>query len=345
MRGPFTVYSEKPLLHKRQAEYKAGALRTVAIDVTPKCNMTCDHCYAETFRKPAAVDLDILLGALDEFYGLGVFHYVLQGGEPIVDPERLETILRGCRPDEIYINVVSNGWQMTRQRIRWLKDLKVDKISFSLDSGIRGEHDQNRLKGSYDRVLKAVDDVLDEGLLTSISIVVTNKSLYSKGFDAALQFIKDKKIRMDVQIAEPVGKWDGKKDILITPGDAAYIKRLQHELGVLANGQTVISRDIYCGQNDHCPAGTGFLSLSADGNLLPCNFLQFSMGKVGDRSIAGMRRDLLANDWFDDSHPVCLCGEDHDFIDRFIMPYVNRPKPLSARHVFGLDSGKPGDNP
>lgn len=331
------MYSEKTLLHERQKTLPPGTLRTIALDVTSHCNMSCSHCYAETFNRVAMIELDVLGGALEQFYELGVCHYVLQGGEPITALSRLEFILRHCHPDETYINVVSNGWSMDRDRIRWLKDRKVDKIAFSLDSGLEDEHDANRLPGSFRRVMDAIDTVLDEGLLTSISTVVTHESLYSPGFRAAYAIARDKGIRMDVQIAEPVGKWDGRKDMLITPEDAAHIRRLRDESGRIATGQMMINRDIYCGDCDHCPAGMEFMSLTADGQLLPCNFLQFSLGNVRDVPVRRMRDDLVRSSWFQGKVADCLCGENDAFIDRYIVPFKDRPKPLDAYEVFGLD--------
>lgn len=330
------MYSEKSKLHKRQKLHKAGNLRTIALDVTPRCNMTCPHCYAETFRQVKPVELHVLQKVLDEAYELGVFHYVLQGGEAIQAPQRLEAIIRMCHPDETYINVVSNGWNMSLKKIRWLKELKVDKIAFSLDSGIENEHDANRMPGSYQRVLRAIDDVLSEGLLVSISTVVSHQSLRSEGFKKAYEYAQSKRIRIDIQIAEPVGKWDGQKEFLMTREDSDYIKKLQLNCPVLENGQRMVNRDIFCGDHDHCPAGTEFMSLTADGQLLPCNFLQFSLGNIRDTTIREMREALLTNSWFDDQHPRCLCGEDDAFIDTFIVPYAGHPKPLDAYKVFGL---------
>jgi len=334
------MVSDKPKLHERMRRHRAGQLRTIALDVTPKCNMRCSHCYAETFRRAKPVSLESLLDALDEFHELGVFHYILQGGEPITAPGRLEAILRNCHAEETYINVVSNGWRMTRNRIQWLKALKVDKIAFSLDSGIEEEHDANRLPGSYRKVLEAIDNVLAEGLLASVSIVVTHESLYSAGFRLAYEFAVQRRIRLDVQIAEPVGKWDGMKEELITAADAAYIRKLRDASGHLPNGQVLINRDIFSGEKEHCPAGTEFMAVSGDGQFLPCNFLQYTLGTIGDRPIKAMRDDLLASPWFDGCHPSCLCGENEEFIDRYIVPFKKRAKPLSAYQVFELDSGK-----
>jgi len=333
------MYSKKPKLHKRQKLHKPGNLRTLSLDVTPWCNMECPHCYAVTFANVEPIALNILQEAMDEAYEMGVFHYVFQGGEPIVDSARLEAILRMCHPDETYLNVVTNGWDMTLERIRWLKDLKVDKIAFSLDSGIEEQHDANRRRGSYRRTLEAIDNVLNEGLLASISIVVTHQSLYSEGFKRAYEYAKSQGIRIDVQIAEPVGKWDGKKEYLMTPQDSEYIKRLRMNSPVLKNGQIMVNRDIFTGAQDHCPAGTEFMALTANGLLLPCNFLQFSLGNIRDKTITEMRNALLSNSWFNGKHPVCLCGEDPQFIDTFIMPYLGQEKPLDAYKIFNLKEG------
>jgi MoaA/NifB/PqqE/SkfB family radical SAM enzyme len=330
------MYKDKPKLHARQRAHLPGTLRTVALDVTPVCNMKCPHCYAETFVHAKPVDMQVLARALEEFYKLGVFHYVLQGGEPIADPKRLHAILTLCHPDESYINVVSNGWAMTRKRILWLRDLQVDKIAFSLDSGIEAEHDAGRGAGSFKRVMAAIDQVLEAGMLSSISTVVTHESLYSDGFRKAYEFAEAKQIRIDVQIAEPVGKWDGKKDALMTREDSAYIKRLQKECPVLPHGQKMVNRDIFCGEKDHCPAATEFMSLSTDGQLLPCNFLQYSLGNISEHSVKEMRDAIMKSPWFDGRQPECIIGENHDFVDTYVVPYVDQQKPLDAWKVFGV---------
>ena len=223
------MYADKPLLHKKNSAHKRGQLRTIALDVTHKCNMKCPHCYAETFVDSDLVDIETLKHAIDEAYELGVFHYVMQGGEAILAPKRLEQIISLCYPDETYITVVSNAWAMTRECIKWLKDIKVDKIGYSLDSGIPEEHDTGRMPGSFERVIEAVKMTMDEGLFSSLSTVITRGSVRKEGFQKILEVANDLGVRVDVQIAEPVGKWDGMKDVLITPEDAALVRKIYIE--------------------------------------------------------------------------------------------------------------------
>lgn len=335
------MYALKPKLHERQRQYVPGTLRTVALDVTPKCNMKCSHCYAEPFMARKPLELKYFQNAIDEFYELGVHAFVLQGGEPIIDHSRLATVLDMLRLDETYINVVSNGWSMDLAMIKWLKERQVDKIAFSLDSGLPEEHDRNRALHSYERVMQAIDYVLNEGLLTSISTMVTHTSLYSTGFNEALKFAKNKGIRMDIQIVMPVGKLESEYDLLLTENDVAYIRRLREETGRLPSGQMILNRDIFnYGGGEHCPAGTEFMSLTCDGNLFPCNFMQFTLGNIQDRSVKQMRKDLLQCNWFDGNRTSCLIGEDREFIGKFLAPNVDEVKPLDAYRIFNLAINK-----
>lgn len=330
------MYTLKKKLHLREKEYKPGNLHSIALDVTGKCNMHCRFCYAETFSHTEPVPLDILKKALDEAYEMGVCHYILQGGEVCADYERLKKIISMIYPDETYINIVSNGWGMTGNIIEELRDLQVDKITFSLDSGIQEEHDENRMPGSYERVLTAIDMVKEAGLLSGISTVVTHESLYSEGFKRAYQIAKDKGIRFDVQIAEPVGKWDGNKECLITKEDAAYIYNLYKNSPIMENGQTMIKRDLYRGDKVCCPAGTEFMAITVDGNFMPCNFIQATLGNIRDKSLRQMRDDLLKSEWFCKEYPYCILGEDDKYFEEIVAKYKNENKPLDAHKIFGL---------
>lgn len=336
-KGNGNMYRLKKRLHEREKAYKLGDLRSIALDVTNKCNMNCRFCYADTFAQKEPIALDILKNALDEAYSMGVCHYILQGGEVLADYDRLKKIIAMVHPDETYINIVSNGWGMTREKIEELKNMQVDKITFSLDSGIEAEHDENRMRGGYKRVLAAIDMVKEADLLSGISTVVTHKSIHSEGFKKAYEIAKDKRIRFDVQIAEPVGKWDGNKECLITKEDAAYIYNLYKNSPIMENGQTIVKRDLFRGGTKICcPAGTEFMAITVDGNFMPCNFIQATLGNIKDKSLREMRNALLKSKWFYEEYPYCILGECDKYFGEIVEKYKDSDKPLNAYEVFGL---------
>lgn len=333
------MYAEKPKLHARQKEYKPGQLRTIAFEVTLTCNMNCPHCYAAPFFDSRLVDLDAFGRAAEELYGMGVHHYILQGGEAIMDRERLAKTISLIHPEETYINVISNGWAMDRDTIRWLKDLGVDKIAFSFDSGIDEEHNANRMPGSLPKTKEAINNVIEEGLLTSISTVVTHQSLNSEGFQKAIDFALEKQIRIDTQIAMPVGRWAAEHEKLITDEDAAAIRELRDKCGKLKNGQYVINRDVFNFSGcEHCPAGTEFMAITGTGEFIPCNFIQFTLGNIAERSVCDMRKELISCSWFDGKHSRCLCGHDREFIEKYIEPSNKMETlPVSAHEHLGIE--------
>lgn len=331
------MFEEKHLLHERQRKHTPDHLRTIALDVTNKCNMSCAHCYAATFRDVPDIELKWIKKFADEAYELGVFHYVLQGGEAVLEFDRLKSIIGMIYPKETYINVVSNGWDMDAGRIRALKELDVDKITFSLDSGFAAEHDANRMQGSFDRVLEAVRNVTSEGLHSAVSTVVSHKRIDEPAFRKILQIAEELQVRVEIQVAMPVGKWDGRREIRITPDEAARLKEIYLTKGTLPNGQRHIGRDVYdCNGKDHCPAGRNFMAVSAGGEIFPCNFCQFSLGNIRDVSLKAAREDLLGSKWFQGTHPCCLLGEDDEFFDLYVAPYVDQQKPLDAYKLFDL---------
>ncbi len=330
------MYADKPKLHEREKRHKHGELKSLHLDVTNKCNMKCRFCYAETFVNKELVPLEVLQKTLEEAYEMGVTHYCLTGGEVCADYERLKKIISMIHPEETFINIISNGWGMTRERIWELRGLQVDKIAFSLDSGIEAEHDGNRMPGSFKRVLEAIDHVLEAGLLCGISTVVTHESLYSEGFRKAYGIAKEKGIRFEVQIAEPVGKWDANRECLITKEDSRYIDNLRENGPVMDNGEKMVRRDIYQRDGVYCKAGSEIMSISADGNCMPCNYIQATLGNIRERTLKEMREDLLQSEWFNKEHDYCILGECDRFIEEIVLKYKDCEKPLDAYEVFGL---------
>lgn len=327
------MYQNKPKLHERQKAHQPGHLRTVALDVTGQCNLHCPHCYAETFRDAEPVDLKVLGRAFDQLDELGVYHYVLQGGEPLTDLPRLKSILRMIHTEQCYVNVVTNGWLLTPDILQELKELGVDKIAFSLDSGLEAEHDYRRGEGSFHKVIQGMKMVKNADLLASFSIVVTHQSINSVGFFQAYALAEQMQVRMDMQIAEPVGKWDGNTDVLVDEKDAARLKLLELGSPILPNGQRMVSRDIYSGPDDHCPAGTEFIAITVTGEVMPCNFLQFTAGNIREHSIMELREKILGCPWFDGKHPSCLCGENAEFIQNNLVPHKDKAKPLLLEDI------------
>ncbi len=78
------------------------------------------------------------------------------------------------------------------------------------------------------------------------------------------------------------------------------------------------------------------MAITADGNFLPCNFIQATLGNIRDKSLRTMRDDLLRSPWFSQKHACCILGEDSEYIKQFVLPHAGKKKPLDAYQLFEL---------
>ena len=103
------------------------------------------------------------------------------------------------------------------------------------------------------------------------------------------------------------------------------------------NGQTMIKRDLYRGgAKICCPAGTEFMAITVDGNFMPCNFIQATLGNIKDKSLTEMRNDLLKSKWFCEEYSYCILGECDKYFEEIVVRYKDESKPLDAYSVFNL---------
>lgn len=319
---------------------KKPRMRVVDLMVTGKCNFECSHCYASNWTKQENVNISVLENTINELSGLGVFHYTLQGGEPLTDLSRLKEMIKICKPHRSYINVVTNGWLVTPVIVKELKEIGVDKITVSLDSGIPEEHDNFRNKpGSFDRVIKAIKFIRDENLHTGISTCITHQNLHSEGMKRLFAFAIENRVKVTINVASLAGRWEqAQTEMLITDEDAQFMLSKHLAESTDLNATPIIGRDIY---HHHgrvgCPAVKESLSISASGDVFPCVFIHIALGNIKHQSIKSMIDGALKNEYFGRWNPKCLAGEDMGFIEKYFIPYLRKEKPLKGSDVFKIE--------
>ncbi|HLC42603.1 MAG TPA: SPASM domain-containing protein, partial [Methylomirabilota bacterium] len=188
--------------------------------------------------------------------------------------------------------------------------------------------------------------IVQAGLHTAISTVATHKNLHSEGMQTLFRFARENRYRIDVQVAQPVGMWEGRMDLLIDQEDAAYLRALRDPSQTNLNGQVLVNRDLYptlC--REGCPAVKEFLSITTKGEVLPCTFIQISLGNIRNRSLKEMRAAALRNEYFALYNPTCLSGEDRGFIDRYLARVWGQDKPGDGTRIFAGDRPTQASSP
>jgi len=311
----------------------------VNFSITPKCNLSCDHCFADSFYceeskkvKGELLSTDEIIGVINEALKMGVFNFDFQGGEVFFHKD-LDKIINACRPYKSMITIVTNGIMLTDKKAKELKKIGVDQINISIDSGIPEEHDKFRKqKGAFNKAIRAIDNSLRNGLKVTVNTTITKESVYSEGFKKLSEICLQKNVVHYILIGIPVGSWSGKKDVLIGQEERDYLVELNNKYNNMIR-RDVDSRLFRTG----CPALKEGVYITAFGDVLPCPFTHISLGNLRKYSLKDIVKRGLTFKPLKEHNPLCLIGEDKEFIKKYgYKTYNAKIRPLDGEEIFSL---------
>ncbi|MCD4701244.1 MAG: TIGR04133 family radical SAM/SPASM protein [Candidatus Aegiribacteria sp.] len=132
-------------------------------ECTLRCNLNCRHCGSDCLSSSSVADMpaEDFLHVLDEVrrkLDPGKITVALTGGEPILRKD-LEPVGSRIAGWGFPWGIVSNGWELSGNRLNSLLNSGMVTATVSLD-GMAGSHDWlRRRKGSFKRAVKAISNL------------------------------------------------------------------------------------------------------------------------------------------------------------------------------------------
>jgi MoaA/NifB/PqqE/SkfB family radical SAM enzyme len=97
-----------------------------------RCNLACAYCNEyDAVSQP--VPLEVMTRRLDRLAALGTAMVTVSGGEPLMHPD-LEAMIAHMRARGIVASVITNGYYLSRERIRRLGEAGLDYLQISIDN-------------------------------------------------------------------------------------------------------------------------------------------------------------------------------------------------------------------
>src|SRR5262249_48070121 len=123
-----------------------SAYRPVAAHLTPvrRCNLSCTYCN-EFDDHSAPVATGDVLRRVDRLAELGTGIVTLSGGEPLLHPD-LDEIVRRIRRHGAIATLITNGYLLSRDRIRRLNRAGLDHLQISIDNVMPDDVSKKSLK-------------------------------------------------------------------------------------------------------------------------------------------------------------------------------------------------------
>jgi len=148
-------------------------LKMCVWEITLACCFSCRYCGSKGGKaRENELSTEECLDVADQLAELGCRRVSMIGGEIFMrrDWKQIVKRLSGRR---IKVNIITNGFLFRKELIDDLKDAGIESVSVSID-GPKEIHDKYRQDGSFDRAVRAMEDLLKEGI--SVSVISTLNS-------------------------------------------------------------------------------------------------------------------------------------------------------------------------
>jgi MoaA/NifB/PqqE/SkfB family radical SAM enzyme len=343
---------KRPRVHQKIQDYFKNMLDG---DISPilrlkinrsLCNFNCVHCCEEPYmsrdlkKKTGAIDPRPQM-TLDDYKELsrqadecGIFRFVLTGGEALID-KSLDKLIEALDPMKHLIILDTNGWTFDADKAKWFASLGGYKAQISLDSFIEAEHDSFRnKKGSYKRVMRALQAAKEANLELLISTCIIRDRVFSDEFLDLCKFSKDEDIPLYVTLAKPVGTMREQDTWVCTKKDVDQLKFLEDKYNVFTHMTPSY------GQPGRCITVKGINTVNHDGEIIPCPYMDLSIGNVTKEPLTAILNRGMMNAWLGPYRDECIIGEHKDFINfhnESVRDYleISPLLPVPYEHGFG----------
>jgi MoaA/NifB/PqqE/SkfB family radical SAM enzyme len=269
-------------IRSRWAQQGVPVPPILIFSITNKCNLDCKGCYQKEFHPSTEQELnaDKLKEITQEAKKLGIYFFVIAGGEPLIRPEMLQITQE--YPEIIFL-VFTNGTLIDESMVKQFKRQKNVVPLISLE-GDADDTNERRGEGTYEHVLKTMGQLRKNGTFFGTSITLTKPNFATV---TALKFIGDLanvgcKFFLFLDYT-PTQK--GTEDWVLLDDQRmqvmSLIKSFREQFSALFIGVPWDEMDV----GGCLSAGRGFVHINAEGDVEPCPFAPISDSSLKDVSL------------------------------------------------------------
>lgn len=280
----------KPKREKNAAALGVNVPAAILIDPTAACNLRCDGCWAGEYRKADHLEPELFHRIMYEAKELGIYWFVLSGGEPFCYPYLFDVI---AEHHDAAFMAYTNGTLIDERAADRLAELANLSPAFSLE-GWREQTDGRRGAGTFDKIIRAMDLLRERGVFFGVSVTSMRNNINELFSDDFIDFLVEKGATYMWSFHYiPVGR-NPNIDLMLTPEQRRWMIERVREL---RQTRPIFIADFW---NDGeytggCIAGgKQYFHINAAGDVEPCAFVHFAADNIKNKSL----KDVLQNPLF-----------------------------------------------
>jgi mycofactocin biosynthetic radical S-adenosylmethionine protein MftC len=266
----------------------------VTWEVTYACNLSCVHCLSDSGgKREGEMTTEQALQVIDQLAAQKVFQFNIGGGEPFMRPDFLD--LMDHAHDKGMVTCISTNGTLIDERIARRLDHPLVYIQVSLDGAGEVSNDAIRGRGSYKKVLNALDHLRKRNIEVSINCVLTRYSYPELDNLVTLAASYGAKLRVSRFRPSGRGKQSWSKLNVQREQMADFSQWLARHLAVSTGDSffSVTTEERRSLGLNMCGACKLTCCISPHGEIYPCAFLQepeFCAGKLPEEDFGTIWR-------------------------------------------------------
>ena len=232
-------YGTKTIRNMREV-HQCNIPWLILMDPTSACNLHCTGCWAAEYGNRLNLTFEEMDRIITQGKELGIYLYMFTGGEPLV---RKADILKICKKhNDCAFLAYTNGTLVDKKFCKDMLEVGNLYLAISLE-GFEEVNDLRRGGGVYEKVMKAMDLLKENGLIFGTSICYTSKNIESVTSDEFVDLMIEKGAKYAFYFHYmPVGN-DASVDLLPTVEQRVYIKQRVRDIRNMTTGKGLCTMD------------------------------------------------------------------------------------------------------
>lgn len=252
------------------------------ISPTMHCNLRCVGCYAANYSVQSDLDIGVIDRVIAEGKELGIYFVTILGGEPFIRKDMWDVYRRH---NDILFQVFTNATLIDDEAAKRLGHLGNVFPIISIE-GFEEETDARRGKGTFQKIMEAMDRLRKAGVLFGFSAMLTSKNIDTIIGDEFNDMLIAKGCLFGWHfLYMPVGR-DPDSSLMPTPEQRERMRL--YGAARIRKQKPLLICDFW---NDApyvggCIAGGRYyFHINANGDVEPCIFVHFALDNIKTKSL------------------------------------------------------------